>query len=106
MGVERVDLQFDSGRDRDCVWETDHLQIMRIRLEPGQALPTHNSNAEVLLVPQQGQLRLVTPATEATIGVGEALSVPYDTRMDVSNGGSEPLTFLVLKTPHPKTFLQ
>lgn len=104
MTIQRVDLQLDSGRDRDCVWETEDLQVMRIRLDAGQALPTHNSNAHVLLVPQQGRLKLVTPVEEASIGVGEALAVPYDTRMDVSNDSEQQLTFFVFKTPHPKRF--
>jgi len=52
--VEKVDLQNQTGTDRTCVWETDHIQIMRIRLSPGEALPHHNSNSNVLLLPLAG----------------------------------------------------
>ena len=102
--VERVDLQFADGPERGCVWETDDLQVMRMRLPVGGALPHHNSNANVLLVPVQGTIKLVTPEQTEVLGVGEAASVAYDTPMDVSNGGEEPALLMVLKAPHPKTF--
>ena len=102
----KVDLQFEEGSDRTSVWETDDIQIMRVRLAPGEALPTHNSNSNVLLTPVAGKVGLRTPDDDAVFGVGEAMSVPYGTRMDVSNAGEEPAVFLVLKTPHPKAFRQ
>ena len=101
--VEKVDLQNQTGTDRTCVWETDHIQIMRIRLSPGEALPHHNSNSNVLLLPLAGRVHLETPGVNEVFAVGEAMSVPYDTPMDVRNGGEEPAMFLVIKTPHPKT---
>ena len=100
-----IDLHLTDGPDRKSVWETDNIQIMRARLEPGQALPHHRSNAHVVLVPLQGRLRLEVPAGAVEFGVGQAAAVPYDTPMDVSNAGSETAVFLILKTPHPKTFL-
>ena len=100
--LQRVDLQLESGPERTSVWETDHIQIMRARLAPGGALPHHNSNSNVLLVPMQGTIELATPESTEVFGVGEALSVPYDTPMDVSNAGDGEAVFIILKTPHPK----
>lgn len=103
-GVQHVNMHLTEGMARGCVHETDHLQVMRIRLAPGEALPHHRSNAQVLLVPLGGTISLETPVGGGTIGVGEALSLPYDTPMDVSNAGEDTAVFLVIKTPHPKTF--
>jgi quercetin dioxygenase-like cupin family protein len=102
--TQHIDLHLNDGPERTCVWETDDIQIMRIRLAVGDKLPTHNSNANVLLTPLAGRIKLATEDGDQVFGVGEAMSLPYDTRMDVSNGGDEPAVLLVLKTPHPKTF--
>lgn len=102
--VQRVNFQMTDGMARGCVHETDHLQVMRIRLAKGEALPHHRSNAYVLLVPLTGTIRLETPVGGDVIGLGDALSVPYDTPMDVSNAGEDTAVFLVVKSPHPKTF--
>lgn len=102
--VQPVDLLFTEGPDRTGVFESDPLQIMRVRLAPGEALPTHNANSNAVLVPMLGILRLQTPDADETFGVGQAVSVPGGTQMDVSNAGSEPALFLVLKAPHPKHF--
>lgn len=104
MPVEKVDLQIASGASRGCVFETDHLQVMRIRLEKGESVPHHRSNAQVLLVPLGGTIRLDTPEGGGEIGIGESLSVPYDIEMDITNAGEDTAVFLVIKTPHPKTF--
>ena len=103
--VKLIDLQLADGPDRKSAWETEHIQIMRVRLGPGQALPHHNSNAHVVLLPLQGRLRLEVPGKVLEFEAGQAAAVPYDTPMDVSNAGDEPVVFLVLKTPHPRTFL-
>jgi len=102
--VRRVDFQMREGSDRGCVYETDDIQIMRIRLAANEVLPHHNSNANVLLVPLDGRIQLATEGGAEVVGVGESLSVPYDSPMDVSNAGNDTAVFLVLKTPHPKTF--
>jgi quercetin dioxygenase-like cupin family protein len=104
MGApEKVDLQLDSGPDKGPVYGTDPIQIMRIRLEPGDALPFHKANSNVLLMPLSGTLQFEEESGEThTVEYGEALSVEFMTPMLVSNGGDDLLTFLVLKTPHPK----
>ena len=98
-----VDLQLETGSDRMPVYNTDQIQIMRIRLEPGDAVPHHNANSNVLIVPLQGTVRVTQDNGDADeLASGEALSVEFQTPMLVSNPGDEPLTFLVLKTPHPR----
>ncbi len=104
MGApKKIDLQLDSGPDRGSVYDTDPIQIMRIRLEPGEALPFHKANSNVLLLPLTGTLEFEEESgTTHRLEYGDALEVEHMAPMRVSNGGEDLLTFLVLKTPHPK----
>lgn len=102
MSIEEIDLQLSAGPDRLGAWEADEIQIMRVRLKPDEALPHHKSNSEVVLLPLEGQVRVETPDADETVQVGHALSVPYETPMDVSNAGEDVVKFLVIKTPHPR----
>lgn len=98
----KVDLMLETGPERGPVYETDDIQIMRIRLQPGHALPYHKANSNVLLVPLSGTLRFEEESGAAhEVVPGEGLSVAFETPMLVSNPGDALLTFLVLKTPHP-----
>ena len=101
--LQLVDLHLFNGEDRTCVWQTEHLQIMRVQLAVGEALPHHNANSDVLLTPVVGAIRLVCGETDVVFGPGQAMSVPFGTPMDVSNGGEEPAVMLLIKAPHPKT---
>lgn len=100
--MELVDLHLGDENDRQSVYETEEIQIMRIRLHGGEALPTHNSNANVLIVPLHGVVTVETDEETLTAKTGEAISVPYDTKMDVGNRSMAASAFLVLKTPHPR----
>jgi len=104
MALQLLDLHLADENERQCVYETDDIQIMRIRLEAGDSLPTHQANANVLLVPLHGAVTIAADGASVVARTGDAVSVPYQTSMDVSNQTNRPLTFLVLKTPHPKTF--
>jgi len=101
--LEKIRLKFGEGPDRGCVFETENLQVMRIRLAPAEALPAHNANSHVLLVPMVGTVRFATDGVQEDFTVGEAMSVPYGTPMDVSNPADSPSIFLVIKAPHPKS---
>jgi len=102
--LQLVNLHLGDEADRQSVYETDDIQIMRIRLSGGHSLPTHNANSNVLIVPLHGVVTVQTGEEEVTAEPGEAISVPYDTKMDVSNRSMAASAFLVLKTPHPKSF--
>lgn len=96
--VLRVDLQFAGGEPRTCVWPGEGVQIMRVRLEPGEALPPHQAGANVVLVPLQGQVRFVNDDTDETVGVGAALAVNCGTPMAISNADAGETIFIVVKT--------
>lgn len=104
--AEVVDLHLGDEADRQAVYETDDIQIMRIRLKSGEALPTHRANSNVLLLPLQGVVTVQTEGHEVTAEVGKAIQVTYNTKMDVGNHSPSATTFLVLKTPHPRQMTQ
>jgi len=81
------------------VWQGEGVQIMRVRLAPGEALPPHNANANVVLLPLAGRLRFSNDEAQYEWGVGEGLAVAYDTPMNVLNIADEETVFLVIKTP-------
>lgn len=97
--VQVVDLQCQTGDSRTCVWQGEGVQIMRVRLAPGEALPPHNANANVVLLPLAGRLRFSNDEAQYEWGVGEGLAVAYDTPMNVLNIADEETVFLVIKTP-------
>lgn len=104
--LKLVDLHLGDEDDRQAVYETDDIQIMRIRLHGGKSLPTHDANANVLIVPLHGVVTVQAGDEDKTAEPGEAISVPYGTTMNVSNQSMAASSFLVLKTPHPKSFKQ
>lgn len=106
MSLQLVDLHLGDESNRQAVYETDDIQIMRIRLRGGEALPTHDANSNVVIVPLHGVVTVETAEGEVTAKAGEAISVAYGTTMDVSNRSMAASAILVLKTPHPKTFPQ
>ncbi len=102
--IQKVDLMRKDGSERMPVYETGDVQIMRIRLAPGDALPHHHANSNVLLAPVCGEITFAGEDKTVHIKPGEGLSVPYDTPMLVSNTGTEPAVLMVIKTPHPQNY--
>lgn len=100
--LQPVDLQLSDGEDRAGVYATDDLEVRRVRLAPGEALPPHHANSHVLLVPLAGTIAVAAGAEQLSARLGGAISVAFQTRMEVSNQGAGPCVFLVLKTPHPR----
>jgi quercetin dioxygenase-like cupin family protein len=99
--VQELDLQLTDGEDRQCVWETEEIRVMRVRLAGKGALPRHDSDANVLMLPVTGALNVVTPDGEHALVPGQALALPRGTDMQVSNPADEGNVFLVIKTPRP-----
>ena len=99
--VQEVDLHLADGEDRLCVWETEEIRVMRVRLAGKGALPRHATDANVLMLVVAGALSVVTADGEHTLAPGQALALPLGTEFQVSNPGDEGNVFLVIKTPRP-----
>ena len=85
--AQEVDLHLTDGEDRLCVWETDEVRVMRVRLAGKAALPRHATDANVLIVPVAGALSVVTADGEHGLTPGQALALPLGTEIQVSNPG-------------------
>jgi quercetin dioxygenase-like cupin family protein len=97
-----VNLHFGDEAERQAVYESDDLQVMRIRLNGNGELPRHAANSNVLIVPMHGVVTVETAAGEVTAKVGEAIPVAVGTEMLVANRSMAATLILVLKTPHPR----
>lgn len=86
---------------RRVVVETDELMVMQIALRPGQEVPLHRANSNVHLLVLMGTIRLQLDGEESLHQAGDLVPVVFRTPMRILNGGTEDVTFLVWKTPHP-----
>lgn len=85
--------------------ERDAVQINHAILPPGDSLPEHFSNSDVSLIIIGGKLSAQLGDQEAHIyGKGDILDVPFNIKMNISNGGDDILEFFIVKAPHPKNW--
>jgi quercetin dioxygenase-like cupin family protein len=81
--------------------EEKYLQINQVCLEPGQQVPQHNANSNVILIVVHGE-GVFNVGNEVTrMGPSKLLRVPFQSPMNIKNESKERLAFLVIKTPHP-----
>ncbi len=81
--------------------EEKYLQINQICLEPGQQVPQHNANSNVILTVIHGEGTFQVGAEVTKMEAGKLLRVPFQSPMNIKNESKERLAFLVIKTPHP-----
>jgi len=78
-----------------------YLQINQVCLEPGQQVPHHNANSNVILTVVYGEGTFQVGCEIAKMGPGKLLRVPFQSPMSIKNESKERLAFLVIKAPHP-----
>ena len=99
--IEKVYQMTDTQTVEKVIAE-EPLQLMHMRLQPGEALPPHRANAALTMVVLAGTLSLqlgdqpVHSYPERTV-----LQIPYLSEMDVRNQQQYLLELLVIKTPPP-----
>lgn len=72
-------------------------------LEASQALPTHFSDSNVYLSIIRGELTIeLNDQAPNVYPVGSIVNVPFNTKMTLTNKGSEPLEFFAVKSPNPR----
>lgn len=85
--------------------QNDHVNINHVVLRKGEALPIHEANSHANLIVVRGAVTLILDDQEAHgYPAGSIISVPYGTRMDVSNQGGTVLEFFIVKAPGPGFF--
>ena len=83
--------------------EDNNVGINHMILRKGEALPQHYSNSNVYMVVVRGTVSLeIDDEKENSYPKGSMLTIPYKTKMDVSNREDETLELFVIKAPSPR----
>jgi quercetin dioxygenase-like cupin family protein len=103
--IEKL-YSFTQSHDRlvEKVLEDDYAAINHMVLPQGESLPEHYSNSNVYLIVVHGAISLViNDSDEVIYPMGSIISIPYQTKMRITNPIETPLEFFVIKAPSPKT---
>jgi quercetin dioxygenase-like cupin family protein len=91
---------------RRKISETEHHLIMQIGLVPGQSVPQHPANSFVKVIVLEGTITVVLENETIQLKKGDIAPVEYKTKMEIKNLSEENALFIVIKTPHPDSFLK
>jgi quercetin dioxygenase-like cupin family protein len=83
------------------VVDTKELLMMQVALSPGQSVPRHEANSHVHLLVVHGEITCLLGEDIFTGKEGDIIPVAHKTKMEISNKGEIPASFLILKTPNP-----
>lgn len=99
--VIRLDPR-DGERVRKGVIDRPQALVNFMRLAPGERLPRHAANADlVCFVPLHGDGSFEFDGAAHRLSAGQIAAVSRGTEMDIRNDGGEALDFIVIKTPNP-----
>jgi quercetin dioxygenase-like cupin family protein len=85
--------------------DDENVNINHMVLTKGDALPVHYSNSNVYMLIVRGNITLELGGQEEHVyPSGSIVSIPYNTKMGVSNQHDETLEFFVIKAPSPRFF--
>ena len=85
--------------------DDENVNINHMVLTKGDSLPEHFSNSNVYMLVIKGIITLkLDEQEEHTYPAGSILTIPYNTKMNVSNQHDDVLEFFVVKAPSPKFY--
>jgi quercetin dioxygenase-like cupin family protein/heme-degrading monooxygenase HmoA len=87
------------GRGVAALVEEPYLKIRQVGLEPGTEVPMHTADAPVTLQVMRGEGVFTAGARNVRMGPGKLLRIPKGVLMGIRNESTDPLVFLVIKTP-------
>lgn len=83
--------------------EDNNVGINHMILRKSEALPEHYSNSNVYMIVIRGNVTLQLDEQEPnTYPAGSIMTIPYKTKMNVSNQDEETLELFVVKAPSPR----
>ncbi len=81
----------------------DNIHLMHMVLNNGEALPEHNTNANIYMIVAKGTLSISLDGGEKRIyPAGKVLNIPEGIKMDAKNLHGGVLELFVVKAPAPK----
>ncbi len=101
-----VEKQYRFTRSDDKVieriLEDENVAVNHMILRRGEALPEHFANSNVTMIVIRGTVTLRLDAQEDhAYPAGSILTIPFRTKMNVSNQNDEVMEIFVLKAPWP-----
>jgi quercetin dioxygenase-like cupin family protein len=84
--------------------DEEHVNINHIVVAPGGSVPVHVANSHVHQIIVRGTISLKLedePVVRYT--AGSIVAIPFNTKMDIRNEGSDTLEFFVVKAPNPRS---
>ncbi len=83
--------------------EDDHVAVNHMVLLTGDATPEHFANSNVTMIVVRGTVTLKLDDQEPrAYPKGSILSIPFRTKINVSNQGAESTELFVVKAPSPR----
>ena len=102
--LEKV-YEFYTGNEKmiEKVIMDENVHLMHMVLPKGDALPEHNTNANVYMTVVRGTLTLALDGGEPNVyTAGHVLNIPEHIKMNAKNLHDGTLEILVIKAPAPK----
>ena len=103
--IEKV-YQFTDTDDfiMEKIIDDEHVNINHIVVAPGGSVPVHVANSNVYQIVVRGTISLrLEEEPVAHYPTGSIVAIPFNTKMDIRNEGSETLEFFVVKAPNPRS---
>jgi quercetin dioxygenase-like cupin family protein len=85
--------------------DDENIHLNHMVLTQGTGLPEHYSNSNVYMIVIRGTMTLKLNEEAANLYYpGDIVNIPYNIKMNVTNGEEETLEFFVVKSPNPKDY--
>lgn len=94
-------MEFGDGFVLKRLADEPEAQINLVCLGPRQALPAHETNSNVRLLPLVGELTITIAGDQGRLKTHEMTAVKLGTPMQIANDTDANAAFLVIKTPNP-----
>lgn len=99
--LQAAQVQTPHGVDVRKLLDNEHVQVMMITLNPGEALKRHITPVDVFFYALEGVGVAEIGDEHITLGADELLFSPARIPHRLRNEGSAPFRVLVVKTPRP-----
>ena len=85
------------------VYDTEHVNIMRLLLMPGEQLKPHITPVDVVFYVLQGNPTILVGTEKQEVEVDDIIESPKDIVHCIYNLSEKPVRVIVIKTPKPTT---
>lgn len=96
-------METPHGIEARCIHENDHVQVMYLKLAPGEALKPHTTPVDVFFYVLEGRGEVSTGAETVEVEAETIVDSPKGIGHCWRNTGNCTLRLLVVKTPKPGT---